>query len=189
MDDKLVTSPQMGSYILYYAPHSLYAGRARSYLIKKGIPFEERSPGHNGFKRAAAPGKLPTFPILVTPVGDLIRDGAAIVEHFESTSGHTCSPSGSLQNLLSVLFDVIGAEGLRRPAMHFRWNYPEDNDEFLSHHFFSLFPPDMPDRRHKTESVILKLVSATELRGVTEETRELVEVLYLEFLDALNNQF
>ena len=136
MDDKFAQSPQNGSYILYSAPHSLYAGRARAYLIKKGIPFEERSAGHDDFKRAAALGKLPTIPILVTPVGDVIRDGAAIVEHFESISGHQCSPTAPLQNLLSVLFDVIGAEGLRRPAMHFRWNYPDDNDEFLRHHFF-----------------------------------------------------
>ena len=189
MDDKFAQSPQNGSYILYSAPHSLYAGRARAYLIKKGIPFEERSAGHDDFKRAAALGKLPTIPILVTPLGEVIRDGAAIVEHFESTSGHPCSPSGPLQNLLSILFDVIGAEGLRRPAMHYRWNYPEDNDEFLRQHFFLLFPPDTPDREKKTESAMVKLRSVTELRGVNEDTRELVEVLYLEFLDALNNHF
>ena len=189
MDDKLVRSPQNGSYILYSAPHSLYAGRARAYLIKRGISFEERSLGHNGFKRAAALGKLPTIPILVTPLGEVIRDGAAIVEHFESTCGHPCSPSGPLQNLLSILFDVIGAEGLRRPAMHYRWNYPEDNDEFLRQHFFLLFPPDTPDREKKTESAMVKLRSVTKLRGVNEDSRELVEVLYLEFLDALNNHF
>ena len=189
MDDKLVQSAKNGSYILYSAPHSLYAGRARSYLVKKGIPFEERSLGHDGFKEAATLGKLPTIPILVTPLGEVIRDGAAIVEHFESTSGHPCSPSGPLQNLMSILFDVIGAEGLRRPAMHYRWNYPEDNDAFLRHHFFSLFKPDTPDREQKTETAMVKLRSVSELRGVTNDTRELVEALYLELLDALNVHF
>ena len=136
MDGKLVQSPQKGSYILYSAPHSLYAGRARAYLIKNSITFEERSLGHDGFKRAATLGKLPTIPILVTPAGYAIRDGAAIVEYFESIFGHPCRPAGPLQNLFSVLFDVIGAAGLRRPAMHYRWNYLEDNDAFLRHHFF-----------------------------------------------------
>ena len=41
MDDKLVQSAKNGSYILYSAPHSLYAGRARSYLVKKGIAFRD----------------------------------------------------------------------------------------------------------------------------------------------------
>ena len=189
MDGKLVQSPQKGSYILYSAPHSLYAGRARAYLIKNSITFEERSLGHDGFKRAATVGKLPTIPILVTPAGDAIRDGAAIVEHFESISGHPCRPAGPLQNLMSILFDVIGAEGLRRPAMHYRWNYLEDNDAFLRHHFFSLFKPDTPDREEKTESAMAKLRIVTEMRGVTNDTRELVEALYLELLDALNIHF
>ena len=36
---------------------------------------------------------------------------------------------------------------------------------------------------------MVKLRSVTKLRGVNEDSRELVEVLYLEFLDALNNHF
>ena len=189
MNDKPVESALSGRYLLYSAPHSYYSGRARSYLIKRGILFEERSLGHDSFKRVAALGKLPTIPTLVTPAGNVIRDGAAIIEHFESTLGHSCQPPGPLQRMVSGLFDVIGAEGLRRPAMHYRWNYPEDNDEFLRHHFFSLFQPDTPDREGKTESAMAKLRIVTEMRGVTKDTQELVEALYLELLDSLNTHF
>jgi hypothetical protein len=35
---------------LYAITHSLYSGRARSYLIKQGIPFRKLSTGHEGFK-------------------------------------------------------------------------------------------------------------------------------------------
>ena len=178
-----------GTYILYSAPHSLYAGRARAYLIKRCIPFEERSVGHSSFTEIKPIGKLPTIPTLVTPNGEVIRDGAAIIDHFESTFGRLFRPISPLQDMVSSLFDVIGSEGLRRPAMHYRWNFPEDNDEFLHYHFFSLFRPDTPDREQKTISVMEMLRTTTKMRGVTGDTKELVEGLYIELLDALNSHF
>ena len=109
---------------LYAMTHSLYSGRARSYLIKHGIPFEELSTGHESFKAEVLPeGKLPTIPTLVTPEGQVIRDGAAIIEHFEAANGRPSLPLGAKQQIISALFDVIGTDGLLRPAMHYRWNF------------------------------------------------------------------
>ena len=110
-----------GIHRLYAITHSLYSGRARSYLIKQGIPFRELSTGHESFKAEVLPkGKLPTIPTLVTPGGEVIRDGAAIIEHFEAASGRPCRPTGPRQQIVSALFDVIGTDGLLRPAMHYR---------------------------------------------------------------------
>ncbi|MEL0048019.1 MAG: glutathione S-transferase N-terminal domain-containing protein [Gammaproteobacteria bacterium] len=82
---------------LYAMTHSLYSGRARSYLIKHQIPFEELSTGHESFKADVLPkGKLPTIPTLVTPQGEVIRDGAAIIEHFETINGRPSKPSGGV---------------------------------------------------------------------------------------------
>ena len=53
-------------YILYAMTHSLYLGRARSYLIKHQIPFQELSTGRESFKADVLPEKLPTIPTLVT---------------------------------------------------------------------------------------------------------------------------
>ena len=184
-----MTCSDSGTYILYSAPHSLYAGRARAYLIKRCIPFEERSLGHSSFTEIKPIGKLPTIPILVTPNGEVIRDGAAIIDHFESTFGRLFRPISPLQDMVSSLFDVIGSEGLRRPAMHYRWNFPEDNDEFLHYHFFSLFRPDTPDREQKTISVMEMLRTTAKMRGVTGDTKDLVEALYIELLDALDSHF
>jgi hypothetical protein len=38
------------THALYALPHSLYSGRARSYLIKNNIPFQEFSCGHESYK-------------------------------------------------------------------------------------------------------------------------------------------
>jgi len=176
-------------HILYAMPHSLYSGRARSYLIKNRIPFEERSTGHESFKAEVLPkGKLPTIPTLVTAEGEVIRDGAAIIEHFEAASGRPCQPPGARQQVISALFDVIGTDGLLRPAMHYRWNFPDDNLAFVRYHFLHS-QRDVPEREEKTEAMMNRMRHAAMIFGVTEQSQPVVEALYLEYLDVLNTHF
>jgi glutathione S-transferase len=176
-------------HILYAMPHSLYSGRARSYLIKNRIPFEERSTGHESFKAEVLPkSKLPTIPTLVTAEGKVIRDGAAIIEHFEATTGRACQPRGARQQVISALFDVIGTDGLLRPAMHYRWNFPEDNLAFVRYHFLHS-QRDVPAREEKTEAMMNRMRHAAMIFGVTEQSQPVVEALYLEYLEALNIHF
>ena len=145
---------------LYAITHSLYSGRARAYLIKQGIPFRELSPGHESFKAEVLPrAKLPTIPTLVTPAGEVIRDGAAIIEHFEAANGRSCQPPGPRQRIVSALFDVIGTDGLLRPAMHYRWNFPEENLAFVRYHFFNS-QRDLPQRDDKTEHMYSRTKTA-----------------------------
>lgn len=173
-------------YRLYALTHSLFSGRARSYLIKQGIPFRELSTGHESFKAEVLPkGKQPTIPTLVTPEGEVIRDGAAIIEHFEVAHGRPCRPAGPRQQIVSALFDVIGTDGLLRPAMHYRWNFPGENLDFVRYHFLHS-QRDLPEREEKTEYTIGRMRHAAMIFGVTDETRDIVEALYLEYLDALN---
>ena len=174
---------------LYAMTHSLYSGRARSYLIKNGIPFEELSTGHESFKAEVLPkGKLPTIPTLVTPEGEVIRDGAAIIEYFEAANDHPGQPAGAKQQIISALFDVIGTDGLLRPAMHYRWNFPEDNLAFVRYHFLHS-QRDTPAREEKTEAMMDRMRHAAMVFGVTDESQAVVEALYLELLDTLNAHF
>lgn len=174
---------------LYAMTHSLYSGRARSYLIKHGIPFEELSTGHESFKAEVLPkGKLPTIPTLVTPEGLVIRDGAAIIEYFETANGRPSLPLGAKQQIISALFDVIGTDGLLRPAMHYRWNFPEDNLAFVRYHFLHS-QRDTPAREEKTEAMMDRMRHAAMIFGVTDESQAVVEALYLELLDTLNAHF
>jgi glutathione S-transferase len=177
------------THTLYAITHSLYSGRARSYLIKHQLAFRELSTGHESFKADVLPlGKLPTIPTLVTPGGEVIRDGAAIIEHFEAASGRPCQPTGPRQQIISALFDVIGTDGLLRPAMHYRWNFPADNLDFIRYHFLHS-QRDLPQREDKTEHMMDRMRYAAQIFGVTQQSQELVEALYLEYLDALNGHF
>lgn len=174
---------------LYAIPHSLYSGRARSYLIKAGIPFQEVSTGHESFKSEVLPkAGLPTIPTLLTPQGEVIRDGAIIIDHFEAQNGGAFQPTGIKQHALSLLFDVIGAEGLLRPAMHYRWNFLEQNEAFVHYHF--LQSQRLTDtREEKTQYMMGRMKTVAGLWGVTPERHELIEGLYLELLQKLNQHF
>ncbi len=174
---------------LYALPHSLYSGRVRSYLIKNNIPFQEFSCGHESFKAEIVPeAKLATIPVLRTEEGQVIRDGAAIIEYFEAANGRPCLPATPKQRIVSGLFDLIGAEGLLRPAMHYRWNFPEENLSFLHYHFFHAQRAH-PERETKTQYMMDKMRHAAIIFGVTDESRDLVETLYMEFLLALDKHF
>jgi glutathione S-transferase len=174
---------------LYAITHSLYSGRARAYLIKQGIPFQELSTGHESFKAEVLPkAKLATIPTLVTPAGEVIRDGAAIIEHFEAANGRPCRPAGPRQQIISALFDVIGTDGLLRPAMHYRWNFQDENLAFVRYHFLHS-QRDTPTRVDKTENMMGRMQSVARIWGVSEDTASLVEELYLEYLDTLSAHF
>ncbi|MEO0437568.1 MAG: glutathione S-transferase family protein [Pseudomonadota bacterium] len=176
----------MEPHILYGAPLSLYTGKARSYLIKAGIAYRERQARSEHFNTVVLPkAGIRTIPIVELADGEVIRDGAAIVEHFERELAYPFTPSSPKQKLISQLLDVIGAEGLLRPAMHYRWNFPDENLDFVMAGFRELFPPG-PEQAELAEATANKMRQACQAFGVTDETRVPVESLYKEFLYALN---
>ena len=69
---------------LWCTPHSLYSGKVRSYLIKKGLPFREFLPPHERFQQAVVP-TLRHFvvPVLETTDGKFIQDSTIIIEELE----------------------------------------------------------------------------------------------------------
>ncbi len=128
------------------------------------------------------------MPTLEFSDGRVIRDGAAIIDHFEKETGCTFSPTTPRQRFFSRLFDVIGAEGFLRPGMHYRWNFDAENLEFLNFHTMKLMPPgdigvEMTRKAHE------RMRKATAKFGVNAQTRDLVEQLYADQLGALDSHF
>ena len=179
----------MGTHTLYGTPLSLYTGKARSYLIKNGLPYREVTPKTTHYEQAVLPqAKQRMMPTLETADGVVIRDGAAIVEHFEAAAGHPASPATPRQRILSRLFDVIGMEGLLRPAMHYRWSFPEENEAFLQHHFSALVPPHL-DRDETAAKGMARMRAAAVAFGVAPGNIEGIEARYLALMDRLDRHF
>ena len=180
----------MSKVTLYGSSLSLYTGRARSYLIKAGIPYEETLPNSPHFAKNVLPkmGERQSIPVIETEDGEVIRDGAAIIDHYESNNGQRFSPVTPMQKTLSLLFDVIGTEGLLRPAMHYRWDFPKENLDFLTFHFESFIPP-IPDRKEKAEEQMNRMRSAGKSFGAVPANFELIESLYNTLIEKLDHHF
>ncbi|MEM8768965.1 MAG: glutathione S-transferase N-terminal domain-containing protein [Pseudomonadota bacterium] len=173
---------------LYAAPQSLYSGRARSYLIKAGLDYREQAFNTQHYRENVLPkaGGRQSLPTIEMEDGTVVRDGAAIIDYFEAQNGGAFSPRTPKQRVLSRLFDAIGAEGLLRPAMHYRWNFDDLNLEFLRFYFEALMPAGMRDR---AEDVMNQMRRGGEAFGAVAETFELVESLYEAALERLNDHF
>ncbi len=180
----------MNKITLYGFAISLYTGRARSYLIKAGLPYNEIPATSAHFFENVLPvaGPRTSYPTIETEEGDVIRDGAAIIEHYEAKNGRQFLPTTPKQKILSLLFDVIGAEGLLRPAMHYRWGYPEENQDFLKYHFECLLPDDR-EGGESTDDAMQRMRNACQAFGAAPDTVDVVEGLYMELLETLAAHF
>ena len=180
----------MSNITLYGSSLSLFTGRARSYLIKSGLPYRETMPVSEYYTEQVLPkmGGRRSVPVIETGEGEVIRDGAAIIDHYEEINGHYFSPPTAKQKTLSLLFDVIGTEGLLRPAMHYRWDFPEENLDFLTFHFECYIPPHM-DKEQMAQKQMNRMRNAGENFGAVPATFELVESLYVSLMEKLDQHF
>ncbi|MBW1813191.1 MAG: glutathione S-transferase [Deltaproteobacteria bacterium] len=177
--------------VLFGTPFSLYTGKARAYLIKQKIPYRELTPGtdhyYNSVLRAIHRWRMP---VIEFPDGTFIQDSTIIIDHFEKQPGiESAMPLTPKQRIISLLFDVIGMEGLLRPAMHYRWNFPDDNDRFIQQSFLTLNPPWAKNPIAAAEKNMDLMRSACQDWGVVPEALAVVEELFMEFLDLLDQHF
>ncbi len=192
-----------GPYIFYGLQLSLYAGKVRSYLRKKRLPFLERETWHPGFAAAAARVATAKQPMIETPDGEIIQDTTEIIDFLEARHpGASVYPEGPVQGLVALLFELYGDEGLMKPAMHYRWNFPEDNDDFLMAEFGrGLSPAQLaadgePGRQGPEAGLALAAGLRETMRnqvipelGVTAESAPAIEAAYEDLLDRLEDHF
>ncbi len=175
-------------YKLYGIPASLWTGKARSYLRKQSIPFVEYGANHPDFlaKIVPAVGRW-IIPVVEMPDGELVQDGADIIDHFESSDDKKFSvvPDSGVLRTLAYLFELFGGEGMLRPAMHFRWNFDEHNLDFLREDFsagLATAGASVGDAGAVFDNASGRMRKAAIGVGVTEDTIPLIEESYAEFL-------
>jgi len=184
----------MTHWILYGMPGSLYTAKARSYLRKQGLSLEERAPGDRRFTTEIIPvtGRW-IVPVLQTPTGAIVQDGTDIIDHVEQAglAPRSAYPSDPVAKVISLIFELFGGEGLLRPAMHYRWNFDDDNLPFLERDFVNaLFPGADAQTRAGVfaRSSGLMRRAATGF-GVTPDSFAAVEASYLDVLSRLDAHF
>ena len=186
MSDRETTA----TYTLYAMRISLYSGKARSYLIKQGIDYAEVVPGTRRFLQEIVPkiGRW-IIPTLEAPDGEIIQDSTEIIDHFErkGLARRSAYPTTPRQLAVAHVLELYGSEGLLRPAMHYRWNFPEINDGFIEMNFIDGggggAPPEQAREAARQGMKRMRLAAAA--FGVSPETIPVIEASYLEFLGLL----
>ncbi len=183
----------MGPITLYGSPFSLFTGRPRSYLIKAKIDYREEPHASSHFYSNVLPkaGGRRGIPTIEFSDGRVIRDGVAIIDYFERKSNNQFSPKTPKQRVVSLLLDMIGAEGLLRPCMHYRFNHDTDHGEFLPFHFGTIYNEDTPDAYASDAQTRMAGIREFVLPawGVTPSTHEHIEKFHLTTLRVLNKHF
>jgi len=184
----------MPPFTLYGMSHSLYSGKARSYLIKQNIDFKEVTAGHPDYMNDVMPkiGRW-IIPVLKTPNGELVQDGSDIINWFEGRKRARLPayPTTPCQLIVSLIFELFGGEGLLRPAMHYRWNFDPENKDFIEDQFGLFRMPTIakPERAEIVEKSTNRMRAAGVMFGVTAETIPAIEAAYEEFLRLLDIHF
>lgn len=174
-------------YILYGMQASLFTGKARAYMRRNRIPVTERGAGHPEYMTRIFP-HMDRFimPVIETPEGDIIQDGTDILEYFDGRGlgREPLFPDDPVIKAVALLFQLFGNEGLLRPAMHYRWNFDEENLDFLKVSFRDVMPVDMGAKANDAgfDQASGRMRKAAMAFGVFDTNYALIEQSYAEFL-------
>ena len=134
-------------YYLYGAQFSAFSAKARSYLIKQGIAFEERAVGHPRFVADIIPTtQRMMIPVLETDDGLFVQDTCDILDCLDQRGLETLPsrPEGAVARAVTHLFELFGGEGLLRAGMFYRWFLMSKTCPLSSSNLVCLWRPVCP---------------------------------------------
>jgi len=182
------------NYKLFTWSVSLYSGKARAYLIKQHIDFDDISPADPHYEAHIRPaiGRW-IIPVMQTPDGEIVQDGTDIIDWFESRgmARLPAYPQTPKHLISSLIMEMFGGEGMLRPAMHYRWNFDADNLDFILQQFGLFALPQVPpaERRDMALHAAGRMRKAAVMFGVTPETAPHIEAAYEEMMGEFDAHF
>jgi glutathione S-transferase len=176
--------------VVYGTDCSYYTGKLEAYLRAKGIAYRVEPFSESNIRRAARHTGVVQIPQVECPDGTWLVDTTLIVEYFERTRPEPAvAPRDPAVRFVSCLLEDYGDEWLWRPAMHYRWSFPETArlmSAWLAEHAPERGSPEWLKRRFWLHRQLGTFVKGD---GVTAETRATVEGFYLHTLAALEPVF
>lgn len=179
--------------ILWAAPCSAWSGKARSYLIKKGVAFTESFPSHPRYQTEIMPAiGYFVMPVLELPDGTLIQDSTEIILHYEhELPAVPLIPHAPLQRAVAWLIGFIGSELFSTPGLHYRWNYIDRQRDYIESAFAEIISPARTREQQRADitPVVSQFSSWPGNLGVNPATIPAVEAAYEECLRVLDEHF
>jgi glutathione S-transferase len=114
---------------LYGWDVSPYTSKVETYFNYKNIPFNKKAPSAytlaNKIKKSA--GKQ-IMPVVFDAQGGVQQDSTLIIDHYEALHPEKpVMPSTAKHSLISRLVEFYADDWLPMAALHYRWNYKENN--------------------------------------------------------------
>lgn len=183
----------MGDYILYGSDVSHFTGKVHDYLKYKEVPFTYKLATRQVYEQVLVPRTgVKYIPDLLLPDNRIIQDTSNIMDYIENAFPKT-SVYGKNNTLhfIGKLVECFADEWLLMPSMHYRWNFPEYNSEFLFQSFGATMLPDDPaERQVKAGKGFARFFSATRVPlGIYEESIPMIESQAIRFLHLLNEHY
>ena len=176
--------------IVHGATPSYYTGKLEAYLRAKGIAYRLEPFSQSNMRRCARHTGVVQVPQVECPDGSWLVDTTLIIEYFERVQPEPAiTPREPAVAFVSRLVEDYADEWLWRPAMHYRWSYPETArlmSAWLSEHAREQRAPEWLKRRFWQRRQFGTFVRGD---GVTASTRAAVEASYLDTLTALEGVF
>ena len=185
--------PLEDKYVLYGSEFSLNTAKVRSYFRKKGIPFIERLAYPDTIQNFIKPRTgLHFVPVVQTSENYVIQDTTEIIDSFEKKyPKQTIYPQTFKQKLASLLLEVYADEWLIMPAMHYRWNFPKSNKQYIYNELSKTSNPKLPKFTHNyfNRKAFEQAKEKLKSLGITENTIPAIETSYIQLLKHLNIHF
>lgn len=178
------------SLVLYGAPCSLYTAKARACLRKNAIPFEERFQSHPRYRevilKAANNHRIP---VVEFPDGAIVQDSTLIIDELQKRHPAITSPTGPLR-IVELFVEAFADRSLLKAAMHYRWNFPEENLDYIVGEFGRILSFTSPQNWDEAGRSIAGRMSAyLPPLGITPESIPGIEGAYLKLLAAMNEHY
>ena len=183
------TSPD-APLVVYGTTCSYYTGKLEAYLRAKAIPYRLEPFSESNMRRCADHTGIVQIPQVECPDGSWLIDTTLIIEHFErSRPTPAITPRDPVVAFVSRVIEDYADEWLWRPAMHYRWSFPETArlmSAWLAEHVAERRAPQWLKRRYWHVRQYGRFVKGD---GVTDQTRAAVEASYVDTLTTLEAVF
>lgn len=183
------TSP----YTLYVFDISYFSGKMQAYLRYKEIAHDTIEPKWGGeLLNTIYPNTgLMKVPVVRTPDNEWLADSTPMIDWFEARHpAGAVVPADPVQAFFSRLLEDYADEWMWRPALHYRWSYAADAHA-ASRRFAETFMSTQPGPKAATAAMLRERQQRIYVAGdgVTKDTWDHVESIYLNTLDRLQAIF
>lgn len=176
---------------VYGADLSYYSGKLQAYLLYKEVPHEWIEHGAKSVRMTAAATGLQQMPSIELTDGRWMSDTSPMIAWLDGVlPGPKVLPEDSFQRFISLLVEDYAEEWLWRPAMHYRWSY-EGDARHLGRRIATEIMGDLPMPEFLRVRMIRRRQFGGYVKGdgVSPQTRDHVESIYLRNLDWLETIF